>query len=68
MERSDRGVFDILSRNLPGVTEEVNEEPQDSYILAGGQTGHLSNKYRACVISGLNDVVRSPGMLRNVDL
>jgi len=59
MEESDRGVFEVLSRNFLGVTEEIIEEPQDSYVLPGGQTGHLSNKYRACVISGFNCVVES---------
>ena len=59
MEGSDGGVLEMMSRNLPGVTEEINEEPQYSYVLAGGPTGDLSNKYRACVISGFNGVVRS---------
>lgn len=59
LEGSDRGVSE-MSRNLRGVTEEINEEPQDSCVLTGGQTGHLSNTYRACVISGFSCVVTSP--------
>jgi hypothetical protein len=38
---------------------KFKEEPQDSYVLAGGQTGHLLNKYRAWMISDFNGVVRS---------
>jgi hypothetical protein len=59
MEGSDRGVCEMLPRNYLGVTEEINEEPQDSYVLAGGQTGLLSIEYRAFVISDFSSVVRS---------